>query len=403
MKPTRLGRLVLLAFTLVLSLAAARAQDFAPLFNGRDFTGWRFSDQSAMPKSPPAAWRVEGGVIIGAGDAPAILASQWDYADFELEFEWRAKDDAFDADLYIHSDRLLGADPIRLTKALAGGPQENDRGEGQYNAGPKGMIGGSGKARKAVPELQKPAGEWNAWRVVATGGRYSLTCNGREAWSCDDHVPRRGYLGFRVFKGPLEIRNVRLRETGFQSLMNIAEWEVYPGFGGRGPLEQHWKTEGLLWTFQGPGPSIVTKRKDFANYHLRVEFLFADPDPTDLNSGIYLRGVHPWQADIWEHKWGSGLWGMLHAYVPAQKNIQDLGKVVRPQVRMDNPQGHWNHLEVRIENNVVTTWLNGRVTVDAYPIKQVDPKFPDRGGIGLQAHWPWKEIRFHNLRVKALK
>lgn len=215
MKPTRLGRLVLLAFTLVLSLAAARAQDFVPLFNGRDFTGWRFSDQSAMPKSPPAAWRVEGGVIIGAGDAPAILASQWDYADFELEFEWRATDDAFDADLYIHSGRLLDADPIRMTKALAGGPQENDRGEGQYNAGPKGMIGGSGKARKAVPELQKPAGEWNAWRVVATGGRYSLTCNGREAWSCDDHVPRRGYLGFRVFKGPLEIRNVRLRETGF--------------------------------------------------------------------------------------------------------------------------------------------------------------------------------------------
>ena len=108
--------------------------------------------------SPPASWKIEGGLIIGAGDAKTFLASQWDYSDFELEFEWRTTDAAFDADLYIHGDRLLSADPIRLTKDLAGGPQESDRGEGQYNAGPKGMIGGSGKARKAVPELQKPTG-----------------------------------------------------------------------------------------------------------------------------------------------------------------------------------------------------------------------------------------------------
>lgn len=113
-----------------------------------------------------------------------------------------------------------------------------------------------------------------------------------------------------------------------------------------------------------------------------------DPNPKDLNSGIYLRVVHPRQADIWEHQWGRGLWGTLHAYVPAKKNMQELGKVVRPDVRMDNPQGHGNYLEVRVEQNVVTTWLNRRVTVDRYSVQAVDPKFPNSGGIGLQAHWP---------------
>jgi hypothetical protein len=93
----------------------------------------------------------------------------------------------------------------------------------------------------------------------------------------------------------------------------------------------------------------------------------------------------------------------MHSYVPAQKNIQDLGKAVRPAARMDNPTGQWNYLDVRVENNVVSTWLNGVVTVDRYPIQEVDPKFPNSGGIGLQAHWPWKEVRFHNIRVMEMK
>ena len=409
-----------LLFTLIVSLSwlplvtllaaeeAKPASDFVPLFNGRDFTGWRFGDASPLPQQIPSAWRIDRGVILGQGDPAVILASQWDYGDFELEFEWKTTSDDFDADLYVHASRVLEADPIRMTKSLAGGPQETDRGEGFYNASATGSIGGGGNARKPVPQLQKPTGEWNTWRIVAAGPKFSLFCNGQEAWTCSDHVPRQGYVGFRVFRGPLELRHLRIREIGFQSIMNMADWEVYPGYGGNGPFNEHWKQDGLLWTFKGPGPSIVTKKKDYRNYQLRVEFLFADPNPEAINSGIYLRGVHPWQADIWEHKWGSGLWGVLHVSAKMASDgkkqyYPELGKVIRPISRMDNPPGQMNYLELRVEHGVVSTWLNGRPTVDRYPIKEVDPKFPDAGGIGLQAHAPWKEVRFHNLRVKELK
>ncbi len=108
---------------------------------------------------------------------------------------------------YVHAGRMLEADPIRITKSLAGGAQETDRGEGFYNASATGSIGGGGSARKPVPELQKPAGEWNTWRITAEGSKFMLHCNGKPAWSCTDHVPRRGYIGFRVFKGPLKLRN----------------------------------------------------------------------------------------------------------------------------------------------------------------------------------------------------
>lgn len=406
MKMNYCFRFAIVLFSFVAVSARVTADDWVPLFNGKDFSGWRFGDASALPKQPPAAWKIADGVIVGNGDANAILASQWEYGDFELEFDWKAGDDV-DADLYVHAGRLLESDPIRITKSLAGGPQETDRGEGFYNASATGSIGGGGTARKPVPELQKPAGEWNTWRITAEGPKFTLYCNGRPAWTCTDHVPRCGYIGFRVFKGPLSLRNLRIREIEFHSLMEIEKWEVYPGYGGRGPLDEHWKRDGLLWTLKGPGPSIVTKKKDFRNYRLRLEFLFADPDPAEINSGVYLRGVHPWQADIWEHKWGSGLWGVGHVSARMEKLgdkqfYPELGKVIRPTMRMDNPTGQWNYLEVRVENGVVSTWLNGRSTVDRYPVKEVDPKFPEAGGIGLQAHAPWKEVRFHHLRVMEL-
>lgn len=397
------GSLLVVALGCVSVLSRAEEgvrEGFVSLFNGRDFQGWRFGESGALPKVMPEGWRVEDGVIRGVGPMGQVLATQWDYADMEFEFEWRATDADYDADIYVHGDRLLDADPLRIKKGLEGGPQETDRGEGQYHAK---FIGGGGNARKAVPDLQKPVGEWNAWRIRTAGRTISLECNGKEAWTSNDFVPRRGYIGFRVLKGPLELRNVRIREEGFQSLADFGGWEVYPGFGGNGPMAEHWTRDGLTWTFKGKGPSIVTKRKDYRNYNARIEFRFVDSDPTDINTGIYLRGQHPWQADIWHHKWGSGLWGMLHAYVPAKKNIQDLGKALRPSMKMDHPPGEWNFLDVRLENNVVSTWLNGRSTVDRYPIKEADSKFPDVGGIGLQAHFPWKEVQFHNFRVRTLE
>ncbi len=363
------------------------------LFNGSDFAGWRIGDESALPKAPPAQWSVDNGVI-KAGDGGAMLASQWDYEDFEFEFEWRAAAETYNADVYVRSGRMLDADPIRLVKGNDGGRQENDRGEGVYNAV---SIGGGGRNRTAVPQLQKPVGQWNAWRIRAEAGVLKLWCNGQQAWKCEDYVPLRGYLGFRVFKGPLEFRNLKIRELGYQSLMDLTGWEGKEllGIGGKGAVPESWKQEGDLWIFKGSGPSLVTKKNDYRDYQLRMEFLFSAPDPANTNTGIYLRGIHPWQAEIWHHKWGCGLWGMRHGQ-------PDLGKAVRPLVRMDNPPGHWNYIDVLLENHIVTVWLNGRTTINRYAIKKIDARFPDSGPIAIQSHGDNKEIRFRNMRIKTI-
>lgn len=65
---------------------------------------------------------------------------------------------------------------------------------------------------KTVPGLQKPAGEWNEWRVVVQGDRVTLWCNGQRAWEATGLRPDRGYIGLQAEGAPMEFRNLRLRE-----------------------------------------------------------------------------------------------------------------------------------------------------------------------------------------------
>ena len=53
------------------NLFGARAEDAADtvaLFNGKDFSGWRFGPESRMPKETPEAWKIREGVIVGSAD-----------------------------------------------------------------------------------------------------------------------------------------------------------------------------------------------------------------------------------------------------------------------------------------------------------------------------------------------
>src|ERR1700730_13232564 len=75
-------------------------EGFISLFNGKDFSGWRFSDNSAKADN----WKVEDGVIKLSGGGKPHLASQWDFEDFEIRLEWRAmKVKGYNSGFYIRS------------------------------------------------------------------------------------------------------------------------------------------------------------------------------------------------------------------------------------------------------------------------------------------------------------
>ena len=188
-------RLLAACLALVVVTAARGADaDFQPLFNGKDFTGWRFSLQK--PGDPwPENWKVKDGVIYLTGAMRPHLVTTREFADFEMKFEWRALKEKFNSGFYIRCKPDAGNNQIRLDKGT----------EGAFLAG---KLDGA----KAVPALQKAVGEWNEWRVLVKGGSISLWCNGKPAWEATGMVPDRGHIGLQAEGVPMEFRNLQVRE-----------------------------------------------------------------------------------------------------------------------------------------------------------------------------------------------
>jgi sugar lactone lactonase YvrE len=168
---------------------------FESLFNGQDFTGWRFSGGKEDGAREAPNWKVKDGVIHLTGGGSPHLATVREYGDFDLRFEWRGLRDKYNSGLYIRSGRKVGANQINLARGAEGG-----------------FIGGKAEGARAVPDLQKPAGQWNEWRVLARGDRVTFWCNGKRAWEATGLKPARGYIGLQAEGAPLEFRNLRIRE-----------------------------------------------------------------------------------------------------------------------------------------------------------------------------------------------
>ena len=98
--------------------------------------------------------------------------------------------------LNIRSGKQVGANQINLAY----------KSEGAF-------LGGKVQGAKAVGDLQKPAGEWNEWRVLAVGDKLTFWCNGTKAWEGTGLEPEKGYIGLQAEGAALEFQNIRLREV----------------------------------------------------------------------------------------------------------------------------------------------------------------------------------------------
>jgi hypothetical protein len=194
MKKFLRGSLALSALLFSVTTAAAVDEGFESLFNGRDFTGWRFSLQKAGDPWPEN-WKVKDGVIYLTGSMRPQLVTTREFGDFEMKFEWRTLVPKFNGGFYIRSKADAGNNQIRVDRNF----------EGAFLAG---TITGA----KAVPALQKATGEWNEWRVLVKGTAVTLWCNGKLAWEATGLTPARGHIGLQAEGTPMEFRNLRVRE-----------------------------------------------------------------------------------------------------------------------------------------------------------------------------------------------
>lgn len=171
-----------------------RQAGFVSLFNGKDLTHWRFGDESP-PEKMPENWRVEEGVIKVTGGGSPHLASAKEYGDFEFRFEWRGTKPKYNSGLFIRSGKKVGTHQLNLASGSEGA-----------------FINGKLEGAKPVPKLQKPAGEWNEWRIRCVGDKVTFHCNGQLAWEGSGLTAKSGYLGLQAEGAPLEFRNLRILE-----------------------------------------------------------------------------------------------------------------------------------------------------------------------------------------------
>jgi hypothetical protein len=175
--------------------AKEKEDGFVSMFNGKDFSGWRFSGGKSESPADAPNWKVQEGVIHLTGGGRPYLATEKEYADFEMRFEWRGLKAKYNSGFFIRSGKSVGANQINLAHGSEGN-----------------FIGGKLSGAKAVGSLQKPPGEWNEWRVLVQGEKITFTCNDKLAWEATGLKPAKGYIGLQAEGAAMEFRNLRIRE-----------------------------------------------------------------------------------------------------------------------------------------------------------------------------------------------
>ncbi len=204
------------------SSETAGAAEWKSLFDGQTLAGWQ---GHRTPGVTPASWVVQDGAITLTGAAGDLVTVE-QYANFELEFEWKVGPGG-------NSGVFYRIDPeIEVTYMSAPEYQVLDD---ALHADGKSRLTSAGAAFALYPAPEghmKPAGEWNAGRLVVNGAHVEHWLNGTklleyELWSPDWEAKvkaskfaewpaygraARGHIGVQDHGDPVAFRNLRIRE-----------------------------------------------------------------------------------------------------------------------------------------------------------------------------------------------
>ena len=169
---------------------------------------------------------------------------------------------------------------------------------------------------------------------------------------------------------------------------NLAGWTVHG-------TEKWYVEKGDLVCESGPDKQYgyLSTDKKFKNFELTVKF----KQESNGNSGIFFRSsidgvkISGWQVEVAPEGLHTG--GIYESY--------GRGWLVKPKAEDEKKlkPGKWNDMKIRVENDLVTTWLNGHKMVEF-----ADPKIGAANGfIALQIHdGGGIKVRWKDMIIKEL-
>jgi len=191
----RTGILPALLLTMMTPVVSARAEDFKPLFNGKDLSGW-------VVPSVDGLFAVEDGVIVGRtrGDLQKneFLVTDRPYDDFHLKAKVKIR----------NGNSGIQFRSKRAEDGAVSGPQADvadgywgllyeERGRGILERYPE------DKAKALIRD-----GDWNDFDIIAHGDHVQILINGTKVIDrTDPKFDKQGIIALQVHVGPpMEVR-----------------------------------------------------------------------------------------------------------------------------------------------------------------------------------------------------
>jgi len=175
------------------------------------------------------------------------------------------------------------------------------------------------------------------------------------------------------------------------SLFNGKDLDGWTIYG----TEKWYVEDGELICESGPDAEYgyLATDKHYKDFDLTLEF----KQEADGNSGVFFRStidgtkISGWQVEVAPP--GKHTGGIYESY--------GRGWLIQPKPEDDGvlKMNDWNHMRIRVEGDVVTTWLNGQkmITLDDEKIGNGE------GSIALQIHdGGGIKVRWRNIRIETL-
>ncbi|MCE9553326.1 MAG: DUF1080 domain-containing protein [Planctomycetes bacterium] len=345
------------------------------LFDGESLYGWQ--------PATKADWKVVDGTIQVSSGEPGLLNTTTQFADFELQAEFRAPATS-NSGIFLRTIRDP-RDPVRDCYEL-----------NIHSAADAKFPTGSFVGRKRG-EINGVDADWHRFHVTAQGGKFQVRIDGRLALEYDDPRPiARGHIGLQLNEGPVTFRNIKLKPLGLQPIFNgrdLTGWQEYPGKASRFSVTE----AGELQITNGPG-QLETKQQ-FADFILQTEVFVG---AVGLNSGIFFRSI-PGQF------WMGYESQIQNEYLNGDRGTPKdygTGAIYRRQNarRVVADDQTWFTKTIVADGDHLAVWVNGILVTDftdrraanANPRKGLRR---EAGTIQLQGHDPTTNLRFRNLKI----
>jgi hypothetical protein len=197
-----------------------KKEGFAPIFNGKDLTGWIYGKTDTGLNKTGKGYQVKDGIIYSEVADGGNLYTEKEYADFVLRFEFKLTPNA--------NNGIGIRAPLTGTTSAAGMEiQVLDDGGSQYkDLRPEQYHGSIYDVAAAKRGHQKPLGEWNEEEIIAKGRHITVKLNGVVIVDAnlddvkDEAVLKKhpglanktGHIGFLGHGAHVEFRNLRIKE-----------------------------------------------------------------------------------------------------------------------------------------------------------------------------------------------